>query len=365
MLHIYRQITALKRCVPVVIAQKREQTERFPFERVQIVPKPATHFVRRFWFRQVRDMPWQISDAELRALLRLLNRTDARLLHIYFGQIAVHLLPLIRTWKNPSIVSFHGADVTVDMNKPAYRESTRQMLDAVKFVLVRSESLRRALVDLGCDPKKIEVQRTGIPLEEFAFHERSFPNDGEWRLVQAGRLIEKKGLPVTLRAFAVFLRKYPNATLTIAGDGPLLTQVQKLARELNIEKRLSLPGFISQEQLRDIYYRSHLFVHPSETGHDGNVEGIPNSMLEAMASGLPVFATDHGGIPEAVDNGVSGVLVGERDHEALANALLNATLDSDSLARIARNGAEVVRKNFDLQAQAQRLEEIYLRLIGG
>jgi colanic acid/amylovoran biosynthesis glycosyltransferase len=364
MLHIYRQITALKRCAPVVIAQKREQTERFPFEPVQIVPKPATHFLRRFWFRQVRDMPWQISDAELRALLRLLSRTDARLLHIYFGQIAVHLLPLIRTWKNPSIVSFHGADVTVDMNKPAYRESTRQMLDAVKLVLVRSESLRRALIDLGCDPKKIEVQRTGIPLGEFAFHERSFPNGGEWRLVQAGRLIEKKGLPVTLRAFAVFLRKYPNATLTIAGEGPLLGELQKLARELNIERRVSFTGFISQEQLRDIYYRSHIFVHPSQTGHDGNVEGIPNSMLEAMASGLPVFATDHGGIPEAAENGVSGVLVRERDHEALANALLNATQDSDSLARIARNGAEVVQKNFDLQAQAQRLEEIYLRLIG-
>ncbi len=364
MLHIYRQITALKRCAPVVIAQKREQTERFPFEPVQILPKPATHFLRRFWFRQVRDTPWQISDAELRALLRLLSRTDARLLHIYFGQIAVHLLPLIRTWKNPSIVSFHGADVTVDMNKPAYRESTRQMLDAVKLVLVRSESLRRALIDLGCDPKKIEVQRTGIPLEEFAFHERSFPKDGEWRLVQAGRLIEKKGLPVTLRAIAVFLRKYPNATLTIAGEGPLLAELQKLARELNIERRVSFTGFISQEQLRHIYYRTHIFVHPSQTGHDGNVEGIPNSMLEAMASGLPVFATDHGGIPEAVENGVSGVLVRERDHEALANALLNATQDSDSLARIARNGAEVVRKNFDLQAQAQRLEEIYLRLIG-
>ena len=309
-------------------------------------------------------MPWQISDAELRALLRLLSRTDARLLHIYFGQIAVHLLPLIRTWKNPSIVSFHGADVTVDMNKPAYRESTRQMLDAVKLVLVRSESLRRALIDLGCDPKKIEVQRTGIPLEEFAFHERSFPNAGEWRLVQAGRLIEKKGLPVTLRTFAVFLRKYQNATLTIAGEGPLLGELQKLARELNIERRVSFTGFISQEQLRDVYYRTHIFVHPSQTGGDGNVEGIPNSMLEAMASGLPVFATDHGGIPEAVENGVSGVLVRERDHEALANALLNATQDSDSLARIARNGAEVVRKNFDLQAQAQRLEEIYLRLIG-
>src|SRR5881296_2217957 len=364
MLHIYRQITAVKRCAPVVIAQKREQTERFPFEPVQIVSKPATHFVRRFWFRQVRDMPWQISDAELRALLRLLNRTDARLLHIYFGQIAVHLLPLIRTWKNPSIVSFHGADVTVDMNKQAYRESTRQMLDAVKFVLVRSESLRRALVDLGCDPKKIEVQRTGIPLEEFAFHERSFPNDGEWRLVQAGRLIEKKGLPVTLRAFAVFLRKYPNATLTIAGEGPLLGELQKLARELRIERSVSFTGFISQEQLGETYYRSHIFLHPSQTGHDGNQEGIPNSMLEAMATGLPVFATQHGGIPEAIENGVSGVLVPERDHEALTRAFLDGTEDPAFLLRIARSGAEVVRKNFDLQAQARRLENNYLRLIG-
>src|SRR5438552_15676925 len=151
MLHIYRQITALQRCAPVVIAQKREHTERFPFEPIHILPEPASHFLRRFWFRQLRDMPWQISDAELRVLLRVLSRIDARVLHIYFGQIAVHLLPLIRAWKNQSIVSFHGADVTVDMNKPAYREASRHMLYALKHALVRSESQRRAAVDLGCD----------------------------------------------------------------------------------------------------------------------------------------------------------------------------------------------------------------------
>jgi glycosyltransferase involved in cell wall biosynthesis len=365
MFHIYRQITAMRRCAPVVIAQKREQTNRFPFEAVQVVPKPTTHFLRRFWFRQLRDMPWQISDAELSGLLRVLSRIDARVLHIYFGQIAVHLLPLIRTWKNPSIVSFHGADVTVDMNKRAYRDATRQMLEAVKLVLVRSESLRRALTDLGCDPKKIEVQHTGIPLEEFPFRERSFVAAAtEWRLVQAGRLIEKKGLPVTLRAFAVFLDQYPNATLTIAGEGPLLGQLQKLAHELNIQERVSFTGFVSQEQLREIYYRSHIFLHPSQTGRDGNQEGIPNSMLEAMASGLPVFATDHGGIPEAIEKGLSGVLVPERDHEALARALLNAAQHPEFLLRIARSGAEIVRRNFDLRTQAQRLEDIYLRTIG-
>jgi glycosyltransferase involved in cell wall biosynthesis len=363
MFHIYRQITALRRCAPVVIAQKREQIERFPFDAVQLVPKPATHFLRRFWFRQVRDMPWQVSDAELRALVAVLQKTDARLLHIYFGQIAVHLLPLIRAWKKPSIVSFHGADVTVEMNKPAYREATREMLESVNLVLVRSESLRRAVINLGCDPKKIELQRTGIPSEEFSFRERSFPQDGEWRLVQAGRLIEKKGLPVTLRAFAIFLDRYPNATLTIAGEGPLLDELQKLTRELNIEERVSFTGFISQEQLREIYYRSHIFLHPSQTGRDGNQEGVPNSMLEAMASGLPVFATEHGGIPEAIENAVSGVLVPEHDHEALSRALLSATQDLIFLSRIARSAAEVVRKNFDLRTQAQRLDDIYLQII--
>ena len=367
MFHIYRQITALRRCAPVVIAQKREQTERFPFDDVQVIPKPATHFLRRFWHRQLRDMPWQISDGELSELLRVLSRIDARVLHIYFGQIAVHLLPLIRAWKKPSIVSFHGADVTVEMNKPAYRGATREMLESVNLVLVRSESLRRALTELGCDETKIALQRTGIPLEEFPFRERSFPSrsrGSEWRLVQAGRLIEKKGLPVTLNAFAVFLDRYPNATLTIAGEGPLLDELQKLTRELNIEERVSFTGFVSQEQLREIYYRSHIFLHPSQTGHDGNQEGVPNSMLEAMASGLPVFATEHGGIPEAIENGLSGVLVAERDHEGLARALVNAAKDPAFLSQIACSGAEAVRKNFDLQLQTRRLEDIYLRTIG-
>src|SRR5215469_10606557 len=238
MLHIYRQITGLKRCAPVVIAQKRENAERYPFEPVRIVPKARTHILRRFWFRQVRDKPWQISEAELRTLLAVLSEAHARLLHIYFGHIAVHLLPLIRAWKHPSVVSFHGADVMVDMNKPAYRQATLQMLDAVTLVLVRSESLRRALVDLGCDPRKIEIQRTGIPLKEFSFRERAVPKNGEWRFVQAGRLIEKKGLPVTLRAFEIFVRQYLNATLTIAGEGPLLRELESLARELKIAERV-------------------------------------------------------------------------------------------------------------------------------
>ena len=133
---------------------------------------------------------------------------------------------------------------------------------------------------------------------------------------------------------------------------------------MKIDRRVSFTGFISQDQLRDSYYASHIFLHPSETGPDGNQEGIPNSMLEAMATGLPVFATDHGGIPEAIENGMSGILVPERDFEALSEALRQAATDPDLVARLARKGAEVVAQKFDQQNQVRRLEEIYLAMLG-
>jgi colanic acid/amylovoran biosynthesis glycosyltransferase len=364
MLHIYRQISALQRVRPIVITQKRENAQDFPFEPVHIVSKPATHFLRRFWFRQVLDQPWHISDLELEALLRILNRTDARLLHIYFGHIAAHLLPLVRAWTRPVIVSFHGADAMVDMDKPAYRRATEQILEAVHKVFVRSESLRQAVLDLGCDQRKIAILRTGIPLDQFTYRARNIPEHGKWRLLQAGRLIEKKGYATSLRAFADVLQRYPNATLTLAGEGPLLTELHALARDLKIDHRVSFRGFVGQDELRDLFYASHIFVHPSEIGRDGNQEGVPNSMLEAMATGLPVFATHHGGIPEAIENGVSGVLVPERDHMGLSRALLKAMEDPEMFARIGREAADTVARNFDQRTQIQRLEDLYLEVMG-
>ena len=364
MLHIYRQITSLKRVEPFVIAQKREQADRYPFERIAIVGKPATHFTRRFWFKQVRDAPWQVSPGEVRKLMEILSKINAQLLHIYFGHIAMHLLPLIQAWPKPALVSFHGADVMVDLDKPAYRAATQQMLEAVRLVLVRSDSLGRALINLGCPAGKIRLQHTGIPVDEIPFRTREWPANTAWKFVQACRLIEKKGLRVSLRAFAKFAALHPGSTFTIAGEGPLRNELGQLAAELGVADKVFFPGFISQMQLRELFYQSHIFLHPSEVGGDGNQEGVPNSMLEAMASGLPVFATEHGGIPEAIENGRSGILVKERDDDALALALLERTANPEGLAAIARNGAEVVRKHFEQTGQTRQLEDYYLEAIG-
>jgi colanic acid/amylovoran biosynthesis glycosyltransferase len=364
MLHIYRQITSLKRVSPFVIAQKREEAARYPFDRIAVVGKPATHFLRRFWFKQLRDAPWQISKGEVNQLIGILDEQKAELLHIYFGHIAAHLLPLIRAWPRPSVVSFHGADVMVDLERPAYRAATRQMLEAVRLVLVRSESLGRALVDIGCPAGKIRLQRTGIPIEEIPFRPRNWPENGAWKFLQASRLIEKKGLRVSLRAFAKFAALHPAATFTIAGEGPLRSELGQLAAGLAVADKVFFPGFISQTQLRELFHQSHIFLHPSERGGDGNQEGVPNSMLEAMASGLPVFATEHGGIPEAIENGRSGILVNEGDEEALGRALLEWTANPEGLAAIARNGAEVVHQKFQQADQTKTLEDYYLEAMG-
>ena len=106
-----------------------------------------------------------------------------------------------------------------------------------------------------------------------------------------------------------------------------------------------------------------MFLHPSETGRDGNQEGVPNAMLEAMATGLPIFATLHGGIPEAVEQGVSGALVDECDDEALAKAMISAAQDPRRLSQMGRAAAQQVAQKFERAEQTRRLEEIYLRAI--
>jgi colanic acid/amylovoran biosynthesis glycosyltransferase len=153
------------------------------------------------------------------------------------------------------------------------------------------------------------VHRAGIPLKNFPLIRRPEPEFGRWQIMQASRLVEKKGLETTLGAFALFRKRWPRAALIICGDGPLRPHFELLARRLELGDSVRFTGFLSESELVQWYQQSHIFVHPSETAFDGNQEGIPNSLLEAMATGLPVIATRHGGIAEAVEHTISGLLV--------------------------------------------------------
>jgi colanic acid/amylovoran biosynthesis glycosyltransferase len=363
MLHVYRQITALRAFRPVVFCQKRENADKFPFDDLRIFRKPLSHPLRRLVQKQLLGRPVTIYRSEARRILAALEGVQAQLLHIYFGHIGVHLLPLIEICPVPVVVSFHGADSQVDLEKPIHRALTQRMLEKATLLLVRSESLADRLIEMGAPSEKIRIHRAGVPLEEIVFRQRAAPADGAWHCVQACRLIAKKGLGASLRAFAEFGRRFPQARFTIAGEGPQREELESMAACLGIAERIEFSGFLSQEKLRALYAGAHFFLHPSEIGEDGDQEGVPNSMLEAMAGGLPVVATIHGGIPEAVENGVSGLLTPERDSAALAESLFALAADPERYARMSAAAAARAAAEFDLKAQSRVLEAHYREAI--
>jgi colanic acid/amylovoran biosynthesis glycosyltransferase len=361
MLHIYRQITGLRRWHTFVITKERQCADLYPMPEggIEAQPRVRSNFIRRFWLKYVKKEPPIVYRGEYGVIARILERRHADVLHVYFGHTGVHLLPFLQRWPGPCVVSFHGMDVQTRDHDPAYEQRLRELLQTTTLVLARSLSLQQRLLDLGCPLEKLRLNRTGIPLDQFPFRERSAPADGAWHLVQACRLIEKKGLDDALHAFAKFRSTHAAARFTIAGEGPLLGDLQQLARELGIADAVAFAGFLKGQDLCRLFHEAHLFIHPSRITADGNQEGIPNAMLEAMATGLPVIATQHGGIPEAVRHEGTGFLVAERDREGLLHSLRRLTDDPAIWSTMSRAASADVQEHFEAAAQIRKLEDIY------
>lgn len=361
MLHIYRQITGLRRYETFVICKERQSTELYPMPAggVELAPGVRSNFVRRFWLKYIKKEPPIVYRGEYGVLSNLLERRHADLMHVYFGHTGVHLLPFIQRWPKPCVVSFHGMDVQTRAHDPSYEVKLRELLKAATLVLARSQSLLDRLHELGCPETKVRMNRTGIPLDQFPPTPRIFPSDGSWHFVQACRLIEKKGLDDALHAFAEFSALHPQARFTIAGEGPLLEPMEKLRDELGLREKVRFAGFLKGPDLCALYQQAHIFIHPSRMTADQNQEGVPNSMLESMATGLPVIATLHGGIPEAVRHGVTGYLTPERDWPALFASMQALTSGEAHWCQMSAAASADVRENFESSMQIAKLEAAY------
>lgn len=372
---IYRQVTGLKRVCTTVYTQSHENADIFPFEPVvtltkQARPRPRGNFLLRFIFKHILDVwppPFPITkEAAVHHpydLVDLLERDRADLVHVYYGHKAVHFHDMIRAWGGPFVVSFHGVDVSKFLGESGYAEALKRVFADSKLVMARSQSLLDRLVELGCPPEKLRMNRTPIPMEHLTATVRQPPEDGQWRLVQACRLIKKKGIMTTLKALAIVKQQYPLVRYVLCGEGPLKEKIEEKVKALGLEDNIELLGWLDQQQLLEQYRIAQLFLHPSEKTKEEDQEGIPNSMLEAMATGLPVVATLHGGIPEAVTSGKDGWLVPEKSPEQLAEAMLKLMNDADQLKRKSQNAAASVRANFGSEAQIAAMEDVYLDAI--
>ena len=363
---IYRQLTGLRHDFDVhVFARSRTNEAYYPYHEKWVHRLPAPRGIRlpRLIQALLSRRPQPISRSELRRWILDLTRVDAQLLHIHHGQSAPALLPLMKAWPRPVVVSFHGDDVAVGMDQPSHRDAMQEVIQRAALLLAPSQSLANALVALGAAREKVTVQRSCIPMDDWPYSPRATPEDGAWQLMQSCRFVEKKGLDTTLRAFAIIAKTYPQAKLLLVGEGPQRAQLDTLATELGIAAHVEFPGFRYFGNLRNHINASHVFLHPSRTAADGDREGVPNAMLEAMATGLPVIATKHGGIPEAITDGESGLLVGEGDHEALAAATLRVLADTALRQRLGKAGHHAVAQGFAQSVQSPRLAGIYRGLI--
>jgi glycosyltransferase involved in cell wall biosynthesis len=368
---IYRQVAGLRRTHTVVYTQSHENAELFPFEPVvQLTklarPRARGNFVLRFWFKHVLKK-WpppfpinkQVEPYYPYDLVTLLKRDKPALAHVYYGHKAVHYLEMLQAWGGPWVVSFHGVDVSKFLDQPGYLEKLKMVFAEARLVMGRSHSLLQRLEDLGCPKEKLRLNHTPIPLSHLTATVREAPPDGAWRLVQACRLIQKKGILTTIKALTIVKQHFPNVRYILCGDGPLRAKIEQTAAELGMRKNVELVGWLDQAGLQHEYQRAHLFLHPSEKTKAEDQEGIPNSMLEAMATGLPVVATLHGGIPEAVASGSEGLLVPEKTPGDLAQSMLDIMNHPSTLRRFSENAAVSVREKFSSETQIAALENVY------
>lgn len=376
---LYRQITGLEEFRNVVFAENVANLERFPFDPVvpmkkQQRPRFRGNFLLRFWYKHVikqwpppRPVGYVGHEGEYYHpydLVDLLKEWKPDLVHVYYGHKAVKYRRMLEASGVPWLVSFHGVDVVKFMDDPDYVKGLQQVFQQAKVVLARSESLLERLRDLGCPEEKLRINRTPVPLQSIEFKERCAPVDGKWRLLQACRLIPKKGLFTVLKALPKVIELWPDLQYVLCGSGPDEERFRQEVKKAGLEDNVEIKGWVSQDELKTEFAKAHLFLHPSELTETEDQEGVPNAMLEAMAAGLPVVATQHGGIPEAVTSGKNGILVEEKDFEALAQALLDLTADESLLAEYSRQAKYSVAEKFGFEQQIAAMEVCYLEAVG-
>lgn len=359
MWHVYNQVTGLRRFRSAVLTRERQNAEMFPFDEVHHVRSGRTPWWKHCWLKYAKREPKAVYRGMIPTLIDQLRELETDVLHVYFGHEATRLALLLSHWKRPSVVSFHGADLGVYVRRPNDIRWLPTVFASARLLLVRCEYFIRQLVELGCPEEKIRLNRTHIRLDFFNETLRPAPPDGSWRLVQACRLLPKKGVLTSIRAFSEFRRAFPNATLTVAGDGPQLAELQREVASLGLGGKVSFTGFLGREALRDLYRGAHFFLHPSAVGSDNDIEGIPNALLEAMATGLVCASTAHAGIPEAMRDGVDGLLVAPDAPDRTAAALIGVARDIGRYGALSASAAARIRDEFSYEKQMGVLESIY------
>lgn len=348
---IVNQVGAMSRWEPLLAGLYRRPSLLDVDPALVVAGSGRAAGVRRKWVR---------ASGRSRRLDALLRRPGVRVVHAHFGRDGMLVAPAARRAGLPLVVTFHGYDVTRLPEDPrtgaAYRRGLRRLFGTAAVLLAVSGYVRERLLELGAPADKVVVFPIGIPLGESPSSDPPTVR----RLLFVGRLVEKKGVADLLDAVAALPGDLRRTPVELCGDGPLRPELEARAaeRDLVVEFR----GHRSPDQLRAAYQGGGVFCGPSRRAPGGDAEGLGMVFLEAAAAGLPVVAYRHGGVPEAVDDGASGLLVPEGDVAGLTAALERLLSDADLAARMGAAGRRLVEERYDVERQTGVLEELYDRV---
>jgi glycosyltransferase involved in cell wall biosynthesis len=266
-------------------------------------------------------------------------------------------------------IGLHGSDVFM-AEKPLVRRLVARALARTTVLTGCSPELVDRICALGFPARKSHVIPYGVDTRTFSpdpvrgsgWRRKLGVPDAAPLILTVGRMVTKKGYDVLVQALPGVLEKEPAAHVVMAGGGDRLEEWQQATARW--ADRVHFPGVVLRDTLPDLYRAADLFVLPAIHDRKGNVDGLPNVILEAMASGLPVVASDISGIPLAVEHGATGRLVAEGDAGDLAEALLEVLADRDRLREMGVSARRKAEASLTWDAVAARYHRAYLQGLG-
>jgi len=248
----------------------------------------------------------------------------------------------------PFSVTAHAKDLytTLPRNLRIRARAARFVITCTRFNAAHLASVVSAGIHVVYHGTDLQRFSPGGPLAE------------PQRILSVGRLVSKKGYKDLVDALALLQNKGLRIHADVYGGGPLRHELEARAHRLGLDGRLTFHGARLQDEILAAYRRAAVFVLAPVVTDDGDRDGIPNVLVEAMASGVPVVATKISGIPELITDGIDGLLVNEHDPGALAAAIERVLIDSELAAQLGRAGRRRVERDFDLVANTHRLRAL-------